>query len=107
MNKVVGLGIAGLLIVAGVLLMALDLGEIEPECADPGTPSSGFVDEDNPDCAITIESYEEIVDAETGPQWDNIAGLILVLGGLGIGVATFVVGRGKDEATGDPGTPAA
>jgi hypothetical protein len=49
-------------------------------CAEPGAPTSGFVAEDNPNCAITIESYNEIRDYETSPKLFRIAGLILVLG---------------------------
>ena len=112
MNRMVGLGVAALLIVFGIALMVIDVGGVEPECAAPGDPTSGFVDEDNPDCAITIESYEEIVDAESGLQWDNIAGLVLVLAGLGIGVTTLVRGRasaGPDAPAGPPsaGPPSA
>lgn len=75
--------IGGALIVLGVLAMLfLNPSAPESECAPPGaTQTSGFVDEEK-NCPITIESYNRIREAETGPRWGNITGSILILGGL-------------------------
>lgn len=74
--------IAAVLLVAGVLSFLLQPGAPDPECVTDGGPSSGFVDGD---CQISIESYEEIRDYETGPKPFRILGLVLVVAGLGVG----------------------
>lgn len=76
--------IGGVLIVLGVLTMLLLNPSVpEGECAPAGaTQTSGFVDEEK-GCPLTIESYNRIREAETGPRWGNIAGAVLILGGLG------------------------
>jgi hypothetical protein len=89
MSKTVLLAAAALAVVIGV---GLWVWENTPEgvCAPDGaSQTSGFVDDDK-GCPLTIESYNEIRHSETGLQWDNIAGALLVLGGLGLGVAALV-----------------
>lgn len=101
-TKVVLLGVAAALILFGVLSIVLQPGPPDPECAPPGAPSSGFVDEDNPDCAITMESFEEIREYETSPKPFRIAGAVMVLGGLVVGLVGLVgllLGRGGREST--------
>lgn len=83
------LALAALLIVIGVGLMVWEPEGPEAECAKDPSVTSGFVDEEK-DCPISIESYNRIREAETGPQWDNIGGLVLVVGGVAAGVVGLV-----------------
>lgn len=71
----------------------------DPVCAEPGAPTSGFVAEDDPNCAITIENYNEIRDYETSPKLFRIAGLLLVLSGLVVGVVGLVLRRHESAVT--------
>ena len=90
------LGVA--LILLGVLAFILQPGPPDPACAEPGAPTSGFVAEDDPNCALTIESFNELRDYETSPKLFRIVGLVLVLGGVVVGVVGLVlllVGRSK------------
>ncbi|WP_181764099.1 hypothetical protein [Streptomyces albidus (ex Kaewkla and Franco 2022)] len=73
--------VAALLLVLGVGLMVWEPAGPEAECAKDSGKTSGFVDEEK-NCPISIESYERIREAETGPQWDNIGGLVLAVGGV-------------------------
>lgn len=73
--------LAALLIVLGVGLFVWEPAGPESECAKDPSRTSGFVDKEK-DCPISIESYERIREAESGPQWDNIGGLVLVVGGV-------------------------
>lgn len=94
------LGVA--LILLGVLAFILQPAPPDPVCAEAGAPTSGFVAEDDPNCAITIESYSEIQDYQTSPKLFRIAGLILVLGGVVVSVAGLIlllVGRSKEKET--------
>lgn len=75
-------GLAAVLIVLGVGLMVWEPAGPEAECAKDTTRTSGFFDKEK-NCAISIESYERIRKAKTGPQWDNIGGLVLVVGAMG------------------------
>jgi hypothetical protein len=75
-------GLAAVLVVFGIGLMVWEPAGPEAECAKDTSRTSGFVDKEK-NCPISIESYERIRKAQTGPQWDNIGGLILVLGGVG------------------------
>lgn len=84
--KMILLGIAGALLLLGALSFVLQPGPPDPKCADAGAPTSGFVAEDDPNCAITIESYAEIRDYETSPKPFRIVGAGLVLTGLVVGV---------------------
>lgn len=74
--------LAAVLIAAGAGLFAWEPEGPEAECAKDPSRTSGFVDEEK-DCQIAIESYERIREAKSGPQWDNIGGLVLILGGVG------------------------
>jgi hypothetical protein len=81
--------LAALLIVIGVGLMVWEPEGPDAECAKDPNVTSGFVDEEK-DCPISIESYNRIREAKTGPQWDNIGGLVLVVGGVAAGVVGLV-----------------
>ena len=81
--------LAALLIVLGVGLFVWEPAGPEAECAKDPSRTSGFVDEEK-DCPISIESYEKIREAETGPQWDNIGGLVLVVAGVATAVVAAV-----------------
>ncbi len=89
--------ISGALLLVGIALFVLPTpGEPSLDCVAEGQPSSGFADADQGDCPISIESYDAYREWASGPRWDNIAGLVLVLGAIGTGVAALVVAR-KDE----------
>jgi hypothetical protein len=78
--------IGAVAIVVGVLSMLfLNPSVPEGECAPEGaTQTSGFVDTEK-GCRLTIESYNAIREAESGPRWGNIVGVVLILGGVGTG----------------------
>lgn len=97
-TKLVLLSVAGGLLLLGVLSFVLQPGPPTPECAPAGAPSSGFVDEDDPTCAITIESYQEIRDYETSPKLFRIAGAGLLVGGVVVGVVGLVKRSGSRQA---------
>jgi hypothetical protein len=88
--------LAALLVVLGVGLMVWEPAGPATECAEDTGATSGFVDEEK-GCPITIESYERIREAESGPQWDNIGGLVLVLGGAATAVVAVVRRPGTAE----------
>jgi hypothetical protein len=89
--------LAALLIVAGVGLFVWEPAGPEAECAkkfenitgSESPEASGFVDKEK-NCQISIESWQRIQESKTGPQWDNIGGLVLVVGGLGAGIVGAV-----------------
>ncbi|MFC4495460.1 hypothetical protein ACFPA8_15110 [Streptomyces ovatisporus] len=81
--------LAALLIVLGVGLFVWEPAGPEAECAEDSSRTSGFVDEEK-NCPISIESYERIRESKTGPQWDNIGGLVLVVAGVGTAVVAAV-----------------
>lgn len=89
--------VAGVLALLGIILFVVPTpGEPGLECVAQNEPSSGFADADQGDCAVSTESYNAYREWSSGPRWDNIAGLVLVVGAIGTGVASLVVGR-KDE----------
>lgn len=86
--------VAAVLVVLGVVLMVMPTpGEPDLVCAPEGAPSSGFADGDQDDCPVTIESMNEYNDWASGPRWDNIAGLVLVVAGLGTAGVAVVKAR--------------
>jgi hypothetical protein len=91
--------VAAALVVLGAVLMALPrFGEPDLVCVSEGEPSSGFADADQGDCPVSIESYNEYAEWNSGPVWTRIGGLVLVVGGLGVGVTALVRGRGSRTA---------
>jgi hypothetical protein len=81
--------LAAALIVLGIGLFVWEPAGPETECAKDSSRTSGFVDEEK-NCPVSIESYERVREAESGPQWDNIGGLVLVAGGIGAAIAGAV-----------------
>ncbi|OEV04430.1 hypothetical protein K378_05828 [Streptomyces sp. Amel2xB2] len=81
--------LAAVLIVLGIGLFVWEPAGPEAECAKDTSRTSGFVDEEK-NCPISIESYERIREAKSGPQWDNIGGLVLVVGGIGVAITAAV-----------------
>lgn len=76
--------VGAVLIVLGVALMVMPTpGEPDVKCAPAGAPSSGLVDDDQGGCNVTIESANEWFDWNSKPRYDNIAGLVLTVVGLG------------------------
>jgi hypothetical protein len=84
---------AAALVVLGIVLILLQPGPPAGVCVAEGEPSSGFVDDDS-GCPISIESYEEINDYETGPKPFRIAGILVIVVGLGVGGYALVKYRG-------------
>ena len=96
------LGIAGLLLVLGVVsFVAQPVLDAKPdaECVKESSasngivPSSGFLDEEQDNCPISIESWKKIEDWNSKPKPFRIAGLVLVLAGLVTGGVAIVRGR--------------
>lgn len=102
------LGLAGLLVVVGVVLIPLQtviMPEPESVCVEGSGPTSGFTDEEK-GCPISIESYNEIRERRTSPKLLRLGGLLLILGGLGVGVISLFTGRKPAPApTGPPPPP--
>lgn len=94
------LAIAGALILLGVLAFVLQPGPPESECVPTNGPTSGFMDEEK-DCAISIESFEEISDYNSSPKPFRIAGLLLIVAGIVVGVVGLVKGR-RSGTSGSP-----
>lgn len=100
------------LFVLGMVMFAIPTGTSAPEpvCAEPGTVSSGFVDEES-GCPLTVESSEAILDYESDGLLQRapiravgllLAGLTALLTPVALLVA-FVVGRSRSKK----GQPAA
>lgn len=105
MSRTAALVLAAVLVVLGLLAFPLqDLGKPDAECADPGGPTSGFVDEES-GCPITQESFDEIREHESGPQVFRVAGVVLVVAGLGAGVYGLSR-KNRPEAPPTPDAPA-
>jgi hypothetical protein len=81
--------LAALLIVLGIGLFVWEPAEPEAECAKDTTKTSGFVDKEK-NCPISIESWNRIRESKTGPQWDNIGGLVLFVAGVGTAIVAAV-----------------
>jgi hypothetical protein len=100
MSRTTGFIVAAVLIVLGIVAFPLqNLGKPETVCAKPGTPTSGFADADK-DCGITIESYNEIRDFESGPKLFRIGGILLIL--VGVGFAGYGATRKRPGADTPP-----
>jgi hypothetical protein len=92
--------IAAVLVVLGIALMAMPTpGEPDLQCAPAGAPPSGVIDNDQGGCNVTIESSNEYADWTSKPKIDNIAGLVLVVAGLGAaGYGAFRMSRERRSA---------
>lgn len=93
--------IAGILIVVGISLIAFQPGPPDTVCVGENEPSSGFVDSEKDDCPISIESWAEISEHESGPQWFNIGGVVFIVAGVATGGVALLGGRrtrGPDAA---------
>jgi len=102
MNKKVLLTVAGVLILLGVVsFLFLNPSEPEAECASDPNRTSGFVSEEK-DCAISIESYNEIREYETSAKPGRIIGLVLIVAGLVVGGVALVAGRKSPTSPAPP-----
>jgi hypothetical protein len=91
--------LAAALLVLGIALLVIPSpGEPSLQCVSESAPSSGFTDADQDNCPVSIESMNEYSDWSSGPRWDNIAGLVLIVAGLGTGGAAVVKARRKPTA---------
>jgi len=100
MSRTTAFVAAAVLVVLGIIAFPLqNVGEPKAECAAAGAPSSGFVDDDS-GCPITIESYNEIREFESGPKLWRIAGIVLIVSGLA--VAGYGLTRKKQRRDVEP-----
>lgn len=84
--------VAAALIVVGVLSFFLQPDPPDLECAPPGaTQTSGFTIPEKGGCAASIESFRAFSEVNSSPKLFRIAGLVLVLGGVGVGVTSGVI----------------
>ena len=108
MSRTTALIIAAVLVVLGLAAFPLqNLGEPESVCAKSGAPTSGFVDKDKEDCGITIESYNEIREFESGPKLFRIGGIVLILAGIGVGAYGLTRKKQRPETPASRDVPAA
>ena len=84
--------VGAVLILLGVLAFALQPGEPKAVCTSENGPTSGFVDAEQ-DCPISQESWNEIADYRSSPKPFRIAGLVLVVAGVGTLVAAGLSAR--------------
>lgn len=92
--------LAAVLIVVGIALLVIPTpGEPGLKCVSESSQSSGFVDEDQDNCPVSIESYDDYREWESGPKIDNIVGLVLVLAGF-VAVGVAVVKRRRNPPPG-------
>ncbi|OZM74706.1 hypothetical protein CFN78_00185 [Amycolatopsis antarctica] len=94
------------LVVLGVVSILLQPSGPDTECAPPGGPTSGYFDQEK-GCAVTMESMDEVGDYYSSPKLFRIAGVFLVVVGIGTGIGG-VVAMGKSRrknATHTDGTP--
>lgn len=92
-NKLKLLIVAVVLILGGVLAMAFGdtRGEAPAvECVAEGMPSSGFVDDDQGGCPISVESWNEYAEWLTQPRPVILAGGLATLAGVGLGVGVGI-----------------
>ncbi|MGH3469710.1 MAG: hypothetical protein ACRDQF_18470 [Thermocrispum sp.] len=101
-NKARWFAISAGMIVVGVLLLVIPFGEVESTCAPANGVTSGYVDEDK-GCPISVESFEAIREEMGRPKIERIAGLLLIVGGLGLGITTLVRGRSANRQS--PASP--
>lgn len=86
---------AAAIIGVGILLVVLQPGPPKGECVSQGAANSGLVDNES-GCAISKESFNEIRDYETSPKLFRIAGLVIVVAGIGTGATAAI--RRKPQA---------
>ena len=92
-NKLKLLIVALVLIVGGVLAMAFGDTRGEPpalECVAEGQPSSGFVDHDQNDCPVSVESWDEYAEWVSQPRPVIAVGFLAALAGVGLGIGVGV-----------------
>ncbi|WP_031470010.1 hypothetical protein [Sciscionella sediminilitoris] len=80
--------IAALLIVLGVVAFPLQPGEPESVCAT-GNVTSGYFDKEK-NCPISVESMREIGEYLSAPKVFRIAGVVLIVAGVGVGIGGLV-----------------
>lgn len=88
------------LLIIGIVLvlvggLAVGFGDTkgEPpqlECVEEGMPSSGFIDYDQDDCPVSMESWNEYSQWRTQPQPIRVAGLLTGLAGVGLAIGVGV-----------------
>ena len=76
---------AAALILVGILSIFLQPGPPETECAPDDMATSGYVDDES-GCPITTESFNEVREYETSPKLFRLAGLGLIVVGIGVGI---------------------
>ena len=107
MSRTAALIVAAVLVVLGLAAFPLqNLGEPEAVCAKQGAPTSGFVDQDK-NCGITIDSYNEIREFESGPKLFRIGGIVLILAGLGVAGYALTRNKQRPDPTRQPDAPSA
>ena len=100
MYRTPAVAVAVVLVLLGIVSFCLqDLRRPEPTCLATGAPPSGFVDNAS-GCPITAASYREVRRYESGLQGWRIAGLLLVVTGLGVGVGVVTAGSRRSGAAG-------
>lgn len=87
---------AAVLVAVGVFLMVFPFNNAELECAADDQVTSGFFD-DEKDCPISIESFEEVRAEESRFKIERVAGLGLIIVGVGLGGVGAM--RGRRRAT--------
>lgn len=103
MSRTTALAVAAVLVVLGIAAFPLqNLGRPDSVCAKEGAPTSGFID-DEKECGITQESFQKIADYDSKPQVWRIAGIVLIV--AGVGMAVYGVTRKRRTPPSSPEAP--
>lgn len=84
---------AALIVVGGLMMAFLDTKGAAPklECTSINGPTSGFTDESQDNCPVSIESYNEWREWSKGPHYGRIAGLGVAVVGLLTGISSLFI----------------
>lgn len=97
---------AGLVVLGLVVMFFVDSRGPEPElvCVSESADSSGFADEDQGNCPVSIDSYDEWSEWNSSPRWSAVGAVALVLAGVVVGVIGLFRRPRADEESGAGGT---
>ena len=102
MRKRTLFGIAAVLVVVGIFLMAFKFNDPQSECVTDGGPTSGFVDSEK-SCPISIASYKKIAAEDSRFKVERVTGIALI--GAGLVISVVALRRKERDQAGVGPTP--